>query len=1482
MEGVATRRATLAASRATAPLPKFRGPEQLPPRLPGFSAAGEPLIGLPSTPCSRAPRATRAALALRAASSAWRYRVNFLSPRLRPALGGDLERSLESLRRATETLPTAKALRFSERRPGCLNVLLAIDVDDARAVAARADDFDAAHALLADELEADRGIAAARRVRERRARRGARGDVWTSRWLSESVASNLVPCQARCYAMDRSFAASAVRVWAAAALALRRSLDVEACGRLRNHAILDALVVLHSRHGGILPSPRRVRRAPPLRAYLESSRRGVLGQRCPAPPEDLTALDPLVPRYDLADGEHRDDESAYESSYAGSDAGFGPGPAGPGLFDDSHTICTPGGVSAGGESFSLGRGEYVTAPLRSTTAAGADRFVAAPVSLDAPDGFGSTVRSLGSLTAANSTWASGSHRRCVLDRPATTSSLSRLSGGKFENPTVDSIYDSAHHAYRTYRSMRMDGRAAFDLCLKERLAFVGDHGNPARQSFDVAESAEKARLPSVLHLPEPASHELPAPPGHRPSTIKRMGAAIDRVWPEAPPPEFPAERGLVEADAPLYRKPLSTILNMLVRALIVLGSACVAADDAYAAPDAPTVEFSPVVPSRVSPSNPFTLEALVRTGGAAATIEWSADVDDAALLTRRRAVVDAGYEAVARGAASDDDVRALREGLVAHLLFIAEHEQPLKIFEVNRQAACVAVLTEDADQLGDGSQASALTVVSLVSEWSARKGVVSGTAPGIFDALAALLGAGALETESGDICADRGFPGAKVTRCASEEFAFASAIDDLGVALAKDLVPGEEPAAVASPGAALRVARVETADAVDVDFAASDEPGRRPRACRRPGRRRDAVDVAAAELDANSRPTLPARVDTRVVRVTTARFPDAAVPGAARRLRGGRAPTLVVTVRRSARSSPGTTSSRSTARRPTRPPPAGARRRRRRGPGPARSPATLARRSALLAGDDGDVPAVRNGAADWDAEACAATASTADATACECPAIDGGADYAATTNQEAQLAYVRRSFADPLDKKLATSSIPLVKLGGDRRLGGAAEDAYKEKSRQAHVLGLRASLPVAVAKGPVGRERAGGLPLLSLAIESVKLRHPWLSVFYVYDARRSRAARAALALLDTLGIIFFTAIVYWFQNPSGLCEAQDDESSCENVRSSAAFGAEKMCAWDPDYDDACHFREPNDTKAFLLDLEEAFFCVLLVLPFIQLVDYVSERYLFAPLAGQGSARDDRAARDARAAKDAGRRLFDNLGRREIEDALGDATTGDDAAALRRLLAAHGAFWSLAAAARWGGGLGDADAAARHVALARLQYAGALRHPVESALFTAQGRHGFAAGDGFGDLHRAPAAPAPRAAKVAVAVALGLARARVAPPTADATPSPRSSARTCCPGASRARRGRAAPRSPSPARGAAARCPEGRLAPAEAPSVASVAASLPALRAEADRDAGGDRRDPGVDDATARRRANRAHREVAGWSRGRRGRRWRWPGRRPGP
>ena len=77
--------------------------------------------------------------------------------------------------------------------------------------------------------------------------------------------------------------------------------------------------------------------------------------------------------------------------------------------------------------------------------------------------------------------------------------------------------------------------------------------------------------------------------------------------------------------------------------------------------------------------------------------------------------------------------------------------------------------------------------------------------------------------------------------------------------------------------------------------------------------------------------------------------------------------------------------------------------------------------------------------------------------------------------------------------------------------------------------------------------------------------------------------------------------------------------------------------------------------------------------------------------------------------------------------------------------------------------------------------------------------------------------------------------------------------------------------PAARAGGAAAAPPRRAAslPVDAPpSVASVAASLPALRAEADRDAGGDRRDPGVDDATARRRANRAHREGAGWSRGR--------------
>ncbi|KAK7236185.1 hypothetical protein SO694_00060167 [Aureococcus anophagefferens] len=173
-----------------------------------------------------------------------------------------------------------------------------------------------------------------------------------------------------------------------------------------------------------------------------------------------------------------------------------------------------------------------------------------------------------------------------------------------------------------------------------------------------------------------------------------------------------------------------------------------------------------------------------------------------------------------------------------------------------------------------------------------------------------------------------------------------------------------------------------------------------------------------------------------------------------------------------------------------------------------------------------------------------------------------------------------------------------------------------------------------------------------------------------------------------------------------------------------------MCAWDPDYDDACHFREPNDTKAFLLDLEEAFFCVLLVLPFIQL-------------------------------------------RREIEDALGDATTGDDAAALRRLLAAHGAFWSVDAGAAFQRGVRRAPeaqlaAAARAGAAAsatRTRPRATSRSPGSStrarsatpssrALFTAQGRHGRQLG-AAGDLHRAPAAPAPRAAKVAVAVALGL-------------------------------------------------------------------------------------------------------------------------------
>ena len=219
----------------------------------------------------------------------------------------------------------------------------------------------------------------------------------------------------------------------------------------------------------------------------------------------------------------------------------------------------------------------MTAPLRSRTSPG-DRFTLAHGAGGddgRDDAFVSNTfhgaSSLGTGSAGTfKSWASGSYRRVVLDRPATTSSLTKLSGGRFENPTVDSIYDSAHHAYRTFKETRMDGRAAFDLCLKERLVFIGEHAMPERQPFDVATSADRARIASVAHLPEPEDHDLPEPAGKRASTASLTTAPGRRshvgARPEAPPPPDPLslERaaGLVEADAPIYRKPLTTVKKL--------------------------------------------------------------------------------------------------------------------------------------------------------------------------------------------------------------------------------------------------------------------------------------------------------------------------------------------------------------------------------------------------------------------------------------------------------------------------------------------------------------------------------------------------------------------------------------------------------------------------------------------------------------------------------------------------------------------------------------------------------------------------------------------------------------------------------------------------------------------------------------------------------------------------------------------------------
>ena len=216
--------------------------------------------------------------------------------------------------------------------------------------------------------------------------------------------------------------------------------------------------------------------------------------------------------------------------------------------------------------------------------------------------------------------------------------------------------------------------------------------------------------------------------------------------------------------------------------------------------------------------------------------------------------------------------------------------------------------------------------------------------------------------------------------------------------------------------------------------------------------------------------------------------------------------------------------------------------------------------------------------------------------------------------------------APPMERRLS-----IVRDSMTRESDDADEVATRRRAARAHFLALRASMPVAVAKGSphfwdASRKTVSltKWSLTALAIRILREEHDWLSIWDVYDPYRPRAARCALMLFDALLVFFAAAVASWYAFQDGLCESRDDEASCENVKSYVSFGAERLCDWDEDYDDPCVFREVRGHQAFFLEAQAAFLSVAIALPLIMLLDVLAraakgcERLNFEGPVSQGS------------------------------------------------------------------------------------------------------------------------------------------------------------------------------------------------------------------------------------------------------------------------
>ncbi|KAJ1462359.1 hypothetical protein M885DRAFT_505135 [Pelagophyceae sp. CCMP2097] len=463
-------------------------------------------------------------LALGAASQACRMRVDYLSARLRAARGAGHSAALDRVaaaKRAAGLVADARHITQLAQRPGAaqsavlqsLRLLLepfcGPKADHARQRRAVSRSMATSRGLFDVLLGVGGGIGSV----ETAGRAAAFAEV--ARLLAAERSD-----VHKCYAAERGFSAASIRAWSTAVVRLRAGLGPEAVEALRDIGTYDALAEIQRRRR----RPEVAAGAPRLSLSLDAAHAKRL-ERCLLADGTLTwsgvdfdgtgrdsAVAPGMPRQLPAlvcEDAPRSAAWSFDATDGAVDAALPPLVFSRSMTDAGATLLSAksstsartrpqrhsprtSGTSAGGEFFGAGRGEYVTAPLRSTRGAD-DAFVACHV---------------GSKSGRRP-WVAGAARLCDPGAPETAAALKAL---HTPAPRCDP-FDSVAHFARLLDDAKMDTKAAVRRAANDRLAFVADYGDTARTAFDVGASSRggkrRPRPPSPSAVYAPPLHDCP-------------------------------------------------------------------------------------------------------------------------------------------------------------------------------------------------------------------------------------------------------------------------------------------------------------------------------------------------------------------------------------------------------------------------------------------------------------------------------------------------------------------------------------------------------------------------------------------------------------------------------------------------------------------------------------------------------------------------------------------------------------------------------------------------------------------------------------------------------------------------------------------------------------------------------------------------------------------------------------------------------------